>query len=231
MTALASAPGREALDDPRTDAALVGRMLADIARGNRWLGGGRAAVDGLAALLDPADRDTTCTLLDVGTGAGDLPRVLVRAAARRGVRLRPLGLERLPAAARLAHGSGLPTVLACGGTLPFADRSVDFVLASQLHHHLDDRSAVALCREMARVARRGVIVADLRPAPLAAPAYRAVAPFLRLHPVTVADGVTSLARSRPPAALAALARAAGARAPHVATPPCARVVVAWRTDR
>lgn len=224
-----SAVGVEALDDPGADPVLVRRMLRDIARSNRWLGGGRAARHGLAQLLAPADRGTTLTLLDIGTGAGDLPHALTRWAARRGVTLRGLGVERLPAAAALAHAGGLPTILACGGTLPLADGSVDIVLASQLAHHLDADGTIALCREAARVARRGVILADLRPSSLGAIGYRLAGPLLGCHPVTVRDGVLSLARGRDAASLAALATQAGARDVLATSLPCARVVIAWRT--
>ncbi len=225
----ASTLGVEALDDPGTDPALVRRMLMDIARSNRWLGGARAARAGLARLLDPGDRTRALTLLDVGTGAGDLPRALVRWAARRGIALRPIGLERLAPAAALAHAGGLPTLVGCGGALPLRDGAVDLVLASQLAHHLDDAGTIALFRECARVARRGVIIADLSPSPLASRAYRAVGPVLGLHPVTVADGITSLARGRDAAGLLWLARAAGIARPHATTPAWARVVLTWRT--
>lgn len=224
-----SAIGVEALDDPGADPALVRRMLGDIARSNRWLGGGRAARRGLDHLLGPADRGRTLTLLDIGTGAGDLPRTLARWCARRGVTLQGIGVERLPAAAAVARDGGLPTILACGGTLPLADGSVDLVLASQLAHHLDADGTIALCREAHRVARRGVILADLRPSALAAFGYRLAGPVLGLHPATVGDGIVSLARGREAAALAALAARAGARDVLAATLPCARVVIAWRT--
>jgi len=224
-----SAMGVEALDDPETDPVLVQRMLRDIARSNRWLGGARAARHGLVQLLDPTDRGATLTLLDIGTGAGDLPHTLTRWAARRGVTLRGIGVERLPAAAALAHEGGLPTMLACGGTLPLADQSVDVVLASQLAHHLDAAGTIALCREAQRVARRGVILADLRPSPLGAFGYRLAGPLLGFHPMTVSDGVISLARGREAAALAALATQAGARDVVATSLPCARVVIAWRT--
>lgn len=222
--------GVEALDSADCDPALARRMLCDIARSNRWLGGARAARRGLMHLLDPADQGRTLTLLDVGTGAGDLPRALERWSAKRGVVIRSLGVELIPAAARLAHASGMPVMLGDGGALPLADRSVDLVLASQFAHHLDDAGAVALMRECARVARRGVIIADLRPSRAAAWGYRAVAPLLRLHPVTVADGIVSLARGRDAAALMTLAHRAGAANVHTATLPCARVVLAWRSS-
>jgi SAM-dependent methyltransferase len=45
--------------------------------------------------------------------------------------------------------------------LPFDDASFDYALTAMFLHHLDDDAAVAVLREMDRVARRGMIAADL----------------------------------------------------------------------
>lgn len=225
-----STVGREALDDPATEPALVERMLTDIARSNRWFGGRHAMRVGLAGLLAPSDRGRTLTLLDIGTGAGDLPHDAVRWAADRGITLVPIGLERIPAAARLARDGGLPTLLACAGALPVRRGGVDLVLVSQMLHHLDAASSVRLLAECHAVARRGVVIADLRPSPLAGVGYRLAGPLLGMHPMTVRDGVTSLQRGLTPDALRQLVRQAIGRDVPVRRLPGARVLAAWRTD-
>ena len=74
MSVLAPAViGVEVLDNPGADPALVRRMLTDIARTNRWLGGAHAVRVGMQHLCRDVLRGTTMRLLDVGTGAGDLP--------------------------------------------------------------------------------------------------------------------------------------------------------------
>jgi len=226
---LTSSPiGREILDDPAADPRHVRRMLTDIVRSNRWFGGVRSLHHGLRWLQPFGGGNAVTTLLDVGTGAGDLPRAAVRWGARHRRPIRALGLERHAAAARLATELGTPTVLGCGATLPLADRTVDLVLISQLLHHLDDASAVLLLAEAGRVARVGVIVLDLRPSRVAAGAFRLVGPVLRFDPDTTSDGIISLARGRTAPALAALAREAGAVAPRAAPLAMARVVMTWR---
>lgn len=223
--------GHEALDDPTTPPALVERMLVDIARSNRWFGGRLAMRAGLRRLVDASDRGRTLTLLDIGTGAGDLPHDAVRWGAGRGVTIVPIGLERIPAAAHLAQRGGLPVLLGCAGDLPIRRKGVDLVLVSQMVHHLDRPSAVRLLAECDAIARRGVVIADLRPSPLAAFGYRLAGPFLRMHPLTVSDGVVSLARGLHPAALRAIAREATGHDVDVWRLPGARVIAAWRTDR
>lgn len=56
---------------------------------------------------------------------------------------------------------GLQFVQADALHLPFADASFDYVLTAMFLHHLDDGAAAAVLREMGRVARRGVVAADL----------------------------------------------------------------------
>jgi len=224
-----SAIGSEALDDPATDPALVARMLADIARSNSWLGGAAAARSGIARLLDPSDRGRTLTLFDIGTGSGDLPRNAVRWAARRGVTLLPLGLERITTAAQLAHQNGMPMVIGCASALPLRAKSVDIVLASQLVHHLDRDSTIACFRAWSMVARRGVVIADLHRRWFAAPGFRLAGTVLGMHRRTIEDGVTSLQRGYTVDELRELFVAAGIANVNVTARLGARIVASWRT--
>ncbi len=229
MPVLRGSPiGTEVLDDPAANPALVARMLEEIARANRWFGGRTALHHGLQVVIDAADRGRTMTLLDVGTGAGDLPPVAAAWCRRLGVTLRSIGVERHPAAARLARDNGVATAVACGSQPPFAPKSVDVVLLSQLLHHLDDDSALAMLGAAERVARRGVIVADLRPSHAASVAFRIAGAAMRFDHRTVDDGITSMARGRDRAPLAALLRRAGVVEPAVTRLPFARIVAAWR---
>ncbi len=259
MTAVAVSPiGIEVLDDPDADDTVVRRMLGDIARANRWLGGTAAVTTGIASLLEPADRGTTLTLLDLGTGAGDLPLAAARWAARRRVTLRPIGIERHRAAAVMARDAGVPTVVACATRLPFRvgsprsaaeaaarhqypgkarhhdpdgarHESPDIILVSQLLHHFDDDTATAMLAEATAVARRGVVVADLRPSLVASWGFRVAGRLLRFATATIDDGITSLRRGRDAAALVRLARRAGGQAVRGRDLALGRVVVSWRS--
>jgi SAM-dependent methyltransferase len=157
----------ELLDGPLDDPAALRDNLRDLERANRWLGGAALSAHGIDALA--GDRETL-TVLDVGTGAADIPAALLARAARAGRRLRITGIDSRPevlAAAlerrpRLRQTSGLELQVGNGRSLPFPDRSFDVAHASLLLHHLDPSAAVVLLREMSRVARRGVVINDLR---------------------------------------------------------------------
>lgn len=222
-----SSIGAELLDDPAADPAAVVRSLGDIARANRWFGGATAVRYGLARVLHSVPHTRSLSLLDLGTGAGDLPRDAVRWAARRGWQVVPVGLERSRVAAGLARAAGCACVVGCAGDVPFRDKSVDLVLVSQVLHHLAPDSAVRLLRDCDRLARVGVVVADLRRARLAAPLFRLGGRLLRFDPVTMEDGVTSIRRGYTADELQSLLRAAGV-AGRVARRPGYRLVATWR---
>jgi SAM-dependent methyltransferase len=218
----------ELFDDPAADGATVLASLRDIAWANRLFGGASAALARLDEFFRAVPRGTTLTLLDVGTGDGDIPRAARRRAARRGVRLRLLGLERHPAAARrAARGGEIAAVRADARALPIAARSVDLVLCSQLLHHFRDAALTAVVTELARVARLGVVVADLRPSPLAAAGFWLASFPLAFHPVSRHDGVLSVLRGFTASALRRACTDAGVDA-DVRQHPGFRVTAAWR---
>ncbi|MGH7509487.1 MAG: methyltransferase domain-containing protein [Gemmatimonadales bacterium] len=219
--------GAELLDDPAADPAAVADSLRNIVRANRWFGGAAAVRFGLERTLAGVGPGSRLSLLDLGTGLGDLPRVAARWAAGRGIYLVPVGLELNRVAARMAVASGLPMALACAGTPPIREKSVDIVLVSQLAHHLTSSSVVHLLRACDRLARRSVIICDLRRGPLAASAFWLGARFLSFDPVTLADGLTSLRRGFSRRELETLMHRAGVEG-QVARRPGFRLVATWQ---
>ena len=205
MTGRATEP--ELLDGGQLDEHELRANLADLPRLNRLPGGRGASVVAVAALIrgiaDPV-------VLDVGTGAADMPLAF----AARG--WSAIGLDVDPAVAgvareRTAGADGIRIVLGDAGALPLGDASVDVAHASLLAHHLDPPDAVRAFAEMARVARRGVVVNDLRRGilPLMATAV-AVTAFGRCR-TTRHDGLLSVRRAYTPDELDDLLDAAGLR--------------------
>lgn len=167
----------------------------------RWRGEGRATGE--------AERQPSrLTVLDVATGGGDIPRWLIG-------RRRPLDLiaaDLHPQMLQLARrwSAGLPIhFLRCDARqLPFRDRSIDVVLCSLMLHHLTEPDAVTTLRELSRIARRRLIVNDLRRSRVAYLLIWAITRFSR-NRLTRYDSPVSVQRAFTPAELEALARAAG----------------------
>lgn len=219
--------GHELLDAPTTNRAEVEVTLRNIARANHWFGGTAALRFGLRRALRGVAPGTRLTLLDLGSGLGDLPLAAVRWAARRRIELVPVGLDRNPIAAGLALSSGLPTVVGCAGAPPVGEKGVDLVSLSMVAHHFEPDSVVQLFRACDRIARRAVVVTDLRRATAAVAAFWCGARLLRFDPVTRADGRTSILRGFTARELADLLRRAGVTA-RVRRRPGWRLVATWR---
>lgn len=222
--------GAEQIDDPAIDPATIVRSLGDVARSNTLFGGRRAVLAALAPALASAPAGAALTLLDAGTGLGDIPHHARRLAARRGVRLTAIGVELHFALAAASRAGTDASVCADAFALPFADRSVDVVTASQLVHHFEGDALGRLLAELDRVARRLVVVGDLRRSYAAAAGFWVAARALRFHPVTRHDGVLSVFRGFTAGELAAHVRAAVPDAGDLAVRHRLgwRVVASWR---
>jgi methyltransferase family protein len=231
--------GTELLDDPRADPSAVRRELRDIARLNGLFGGTRAVVRELESIFRKGTGDggrgtgRTWTLLDVGTGLGDIPRAAAVAARRHGITLRLVGVELNRAAAEAARdvdgADRLALILADGGALPFRPRSVDIVIVSQVLHHLPRDVAVRWIATFGSLARRAVVLADLRRSRVAMTALWLASYPLGFSSTTRHDGVLSLRRGYTRDEFNEMLVAAGVR-PVARYRPGFRVVAAWETS-
>jgi len=177
----------ELLDAGRYTPEQLAQNLADMRAANRWAGGVRLTLRALARLTEGMPPGAELALLDLASGSGDLPRAAGRWALRRGLRPRLTITDLSPEIVRLAADEGRRTkdegpttnhqpptakgsqrsmlnaqfAVADACRLPFGDASFDVAMCSFALHHLPPEGAVAMLREMGRVARRGVIVNDL----------------------------------------------------------------------
>jgi SAM-dependent methyltransferase len=217
--------GREYLDDPVINAQVAERSMGDVARSNALFGGGHAVLAELDDLL--LVPRSSFSLLDVGTGLGDIPARVRGVAARHGVTVCTVGVDTSEVLALAAHDAALPVVRADALRLPVADRAFDVVLCSQLLHHFRGDDGVVLLRELDRVARRRVIVSDIRRSWLAAAGIWLASWPLRFHPVSRHDGVVSVLRGFTRDELSAIVRAAVGVVPRVRRHRGFRVTASW----
>jgi SAM-dependent methyltransferase len=215
----------ELLDAPDIDPQLITRSLADVARSNALFGGLSAAIDEFRDALKELPR--RASLLDVGTGLGDIPRSARDVADENGIELHAFGLDSAEELAR-ASSTAVDCVV-CGDALelPFADKSIDVVMCSQVLHHFSRPDALTLLREMDRVARVRVIVSDLRRSRLAALGLWLASFPLRFHAVSRHDGVVSVMRGFTPDELVDTVREAVARPATVRRRRVFRVTTSW----
>lgn len=220
--------GFEHLDNPETPPALRERSLRDVQRANTLLGGANAVLAELVRILPTLGRRVT--LLDVGTGLADIPFRAAARAKRGGLVLTAFGVDE--AWSLLCADRARLDAATCADArhLPFNDGSVDVVTCSQLLHHFPDEELPLVLRELHRVARRYVVVSDLRRSWVAAAGFWIIAWPLGFHRITRHDGVTSVLRGFTTDELAQHVRHATERAPAVRRHPGFRVTATWRTD-
>jgi 2-polyprenyl-3-methyl-5-hydroxy-6-metoxy-1,4-benzoquinol methylase len=222
--------GEEYLDDPVINARIAQRSMEDVARSNALFGGAHAVLAELDEVFSEAlatDSQPQLTLLDVGTGLGDIPARVREHAAQRGIVVETVGLDTSNALAVAAHADRLAFVRADALALPMANRSVDIVMCSQVLHHFRGEDGARLIRELDRVARIRVVVSDIRRSWLAAAGIWLASWPLRFHPVSRHDGVVSVFRGFTRDELAAAVTAAVGVAPRVRRHRGFRVTASW----
>lgn len=208
------------MDDPDCDPEELRVALRELSRVNRLFGGlasVRAEVDALLDGVEPDGLD----ILDVGSGAGDIPIALAEHLSRRGwsprLVITDLHMETVKIARETVAGSP-PRVVgrsvrfarADGARLPFPADAFDLVLSSSTLHHLEEHEAIRLFVELDRVARLGWVVTDLRRSRVAQVAVSTlVATAWRGKRFPRRDGPVSVRRAFTPSEVRGLVERAG----------------------
>ena len=206
------AGARELLDGSLDEQTLAAN-LRDLARVNRWLGGAALSWRALEPIIRGQQSGAPLRLLDVGTGAADIPRVLLGWSADRYL-LDVVATDVRPEIVRLAKlvGDQAPRFevrLGSPDRIDEADGSFDVVHASLVLHHLEPTDAVKFLRETARVASQAVIVNDLERARGWFVAASLLTRLTTGNRYTRHDAPLSVRRAYRPNELAQLARKAG----------------------
>ena len=155
----------ELMDDPGLAAGRHHAALRGLERINRWSGSVRIVWSAIRGLPPPA-AGGALRILDVATGAGDVPIGLWRRAQRSNLRVQIEACDASPRAVEFAQ----QRAARAGAEVRFFPLDVlrdelpdgyDAVVSSLFLHHLADEQAVMLLKKMAAASRRLVVVNDL----------------------------------------------------------------------
>jgi hypothetical protein len=147
----------ELLDDDLGTPQEIAASLRDLRHINDWFGGTRTTTTLLRRVASRA-RLSRLSILEVGSGLGDVPFAAQRELAVEGIAVQVTLLDRL--------WSHLPT---CGAVsvsgdamgLPFRNDAFDVVSCSLFAHHLEPTDLPHFVTEALRVSRQAVLVNDL----------------------------------------------------------------------
>lgn len=187
----------ELMDDPRCDPALLDATYRDFRLINALVSGWKDVYQRRIRPRLSATRENT--LLDIGSGGGDIARSLARWARRDGYRLAVTGIdpdERAYAfAASRRELPGVRFEAASSRDLVERGERFDIVTSNHLLHHLGDDDRADLLADSEALAGRFVVHSDLERSAVAYRAYQvATWPVARRSFIHV-DGLLSIRRS------------------------------------
>lgn len=202
----------ERMDDPDCCEARLLRTIRQFASVNRLVSRYRTILK--RWVLDDMDLDPGrhYHLVDLGAGGCDIAAWLLRAAARRGLRLRITAWEIDPriaayARARHRHTPGL-TIHQTDALTATPTEPADYLFANHFLHHLTDSQITALLAHWSGRVRRRLVFSDLRRSRTAYLGHALLGSCYRGSFIRE-DGLRSIRRAFLPGELAAHAASAG----------------------
>ncbi len=151
------------MDRPQPVSAELVADLRNLRSLNRYFGSYRLIRHFLARWIQPNDQ---LRLLDLATGSGDIPRIALEFARKRGAQLQIDAVDFQESTIKIARelSVGYPEItFHCADIHHFGEeQAYDLVLFSLALHHFDETKAVTLLRRCRALSRGNVLVADLR---------------------------------------------------------------------
>lgn len=198
----------EQMDAADLDAATYGRVLRDLSRVNRWT---FTAHPTLAYLNRAAASSNSFSLLDVGFGHGDMLRAIASWAQKRGIEARLVGVDLNPRSVDIARAATPASMPIDYRTGDYADQpeAYDYIVSSQVTHHMTEPQLLAFLCHREREARLGWLVSDLHRHWFSYHGFPLLARAMGVHRIVREDGQLSIARSFRPAEWNFLLRQAG----------------------
>ncbi|MEA2709402.1 MAG: hypothetical protein QOF78_2003 [Phycisphaerales bacterium] len=154
------------MDAPDVDPATLADSLRFIRRVNSLLHYTRATISHLERFSRRWQPGERIFMIDFATGSADVPLAIIEWSRRRGFDVHIVGLDLHETTCELAraatrHEPRIEIVRGDALDPPFDAGSFDYALSSMFLHHLSDTDAVRALAAMGRVARRGIVLADI----------------------------------------------------------------------
>ena len=199
----------ELLDLPQPLTPALEKDLANLASLNRYFGSHQLVGHFLRRWLRPG---RSYRVLDLATGAGDIPRLIARRAAEQGIDVRIEAVDANAATVEIARrqSEAFPNIdWICADALTFdAGRTYDLVCCSLALHHFSEENAVTLLRRIRRLTHRFALVADLERSGFTTAGIWLLTTLLYRDHMTRFDGLLSARRAFSHSEMRELARQA-----------------------
>ena len=190
----------EIMDDFQLQGDEMKKLLTDLDRVNRYLGGNQITLSGLSTLLKGQPKDRTYHILDLGCGDGQLLRRCARWGKQRGYRFHCLGVDAnahiLEEARRRSQDySNIAYKQLDAFDVDSPLPEFDIGLCTLFLHHFDQQRIQWLLSRMSEQAGLGIVVNDLQRSIWAFRLFKLISPALLRTRIARHDGLVSIARS------------------------------------
>ncbi len=184
------------MDRPQPVSSELEKDLRNIRQLNRFFGSHRLVLHFLRRWIKPGDH---VRIVDLATGSGDIPRLIVDRTRKIGAKVEIAALDQQSATIEIAR-----KLSADYPEISFVEANIlewqpagpyDIVLCSLALHHFSDEDAVRLLRRCGDLSRKFVLVSDLRRGLLATIGVYLLTALIFREPMTRYDGRVSAARA------------------------------------
>src|SRR5205809_1277880 len=153
----------EIMDRPQPVSPELERDLERIRQLNRWFGSHRLVLTFIRRWITPGAR---MRVVDLATGSGDIPRLLVDHARKIGAQIEIDAVDRQAATLEIARSlsAEYPEISYHTANILEWDcaQAYDIAVCSLVLHHFSDNDAVELLRRCCVLSKRFVLASDLR---------------------------------------------------------------------
>jgi len=185
----------ELMDRPQPVTAELETDLHNLRQLNRYFGSYRLIEHFLRRWIRPGNQ---LRILDLATGSGDIPRLVVDYARTIGAAVRVNAVDQQPSTLKIARqlSADYPEIdFLESDVLTFQREPYDVVLCSLALHHFAETDAIQLLRRSRDLSKRYVLVADLRRGWLATAGVSLLTALFFREPMTRTDARLSAERS------------------------------------
>ena len=186
----------EIMDRPQPVSIELENDLKRIRQLNRWFGSYRLISHFVRRWIEPSD---SMRIVDLATGSGDIPRLIVRYARKIGANVRIDAFDRQSATLEIARKLSPAYPEISYQETNILDwrpaEAYDIVLCALALHHFSDADAVSVLQRCREASRDFVLVSDLRRGFLATIGVYLLTALIFREPMTRHDGRLSAERA------------------------------------
>jgi 2-polyprenyl-3-methyl-5-hydroxy-6-metoxy-1,4-benzoquinol methylase len=187
------------MDDFTMKGELMRDTLDKLGSINKWLGGNRITLDGIATLLKGKPKDKTYTIIDLGCGHGDILRLVANFGRKKGYNFKLIGIDANQDAIDYANELSIEfPELSFENIDIFSEQfealDFDIALTTLFLHHFKNNEILSLLAKLSKHSNLGIVVNDLQRSKIAYGLFKLLGLTISNHMI-VQDGLTSILRA------------------------------------